>query len=273
MPDPSPEKQSTEDAERAALAALTRGIKLDQVQDAPGAVRAYLQAVESGRLSQTGPGREAGAQAAFNLGPALGEAEDTAGAFQAYRASVEMGRLSERTVGREAGAAAAFNLGLILEEGHDTAGALHAYRDSVELGRLSETGAGREAGAKAAFALALMLGEAEDLEGALQAYRDSVELGRLSDHRHQGGDLSDSVRDEIRKDSSRGVRSGGLCVVCRSLVVHRPGGVVGRSCQDLVISGARIERVHARAARRRHSNLLYARRQGAAVRLQGHFDR
>ena len=75
MPDPSHEKQSTEGTERAALAALTRGIKLDQVQDLEGAVRAYRQAVELGHLSHTGPGREAGAQAAFNLGSVLGKAE------------------------------------------------------------------------------------------------------------------------------------------------------------------------------------------------------
>ena len=99
MPDPSHEKQSTEGTERAALAALTRGIKLDQVQDLEGAVRAYRQAVELGHLSHTGPGREAGAQAAFNLGSVLGKAEDTAGVLRAYRDSVEMGLLSERTVG------------------------------------------------------------------------------------------------------------------------------------------------------------------------------
>ena len=93
MPDPSHEKQPTEGAERAALAALTRGIELDQAQDVEGAVRAYRQAVESGHLSHTGPGREAGAQAAFNLGSVLGRAEDTAGALRAYRDSVEDGTL------------------------------------------------------------------------------------------------------------------------------------------------------------------------------------
>ena len=82
MPDPSNEKQSTEGAEGAALAALDRGIKLDQIQDVQGAIQAYRQAVELGHLSQTGPGREAGAQAAFNLGSVLGEVEDTAGTPQ-----------------------------------------------------------------------------------------------------------------------------------------------------------------------------------------------
>ena len=70
MPDTSHRERSTEGAEGAAIDALNRGIELEEAQDIPGAARAYLEAMELGRLSNTGPGLEVGAQAAFNLASA-----------------------------------------------------------------------------------------------------------------------------------------------------------------------------------------------------------
>ena len=74
MPEQSHENRSIDGAEVSAIAALNRGIELEEAQDAQSAALAYQDSVELGRLSQSGPGLEAGAQAAFNLASAAARA-------------------------------------------------------------------------------------------------------------------------------------------------------------------------------------------------------
>ena len=65
--------------EAGAAAAFNLGLILEEGQDTAGALQAYRDSVELGRLSETGAGREAGAKAAFSLALMLGEAEGPRG--------------------------------------------------------------------------------------------------------------------------------------------------------------------------------------------------